>query len=150
MGEGWDGSAGQRLALLPKVQRIPKQDRELVLLGSIVLGTLGPGQAVRVMRQVCLGPRRVFQTQRMVYQLYNVAVGIPDVGLVVAGIVPGAPGGFRPYSRPASGSPGIGDPNAVQVGKHFIPILDLRREMHGGNLDRVGGVIGVYLGVAQP
>ena len=118
--------------------------------GQIVLGALGPGQAVWVVYQLCFGPGRIFQAQRMVGQLDHVAVGIVDVGVVVAGIVPGAPGGFRPVSRPVSGDPGIGDPNAVQVGKHLIPILDLRREMHGGNLDRVGGVIGVYLGVAQP
>src|SRR5215510_10510106 len=95
----------------------------------------------------------VLQTERMVYQLDYIAVGIVNVGIVFAAVLTAAVARIAPPDgRPDAASPGprMGNAKGVQMRERGLPVVHLHGEMDRGDADRIGGLGTVHLPTADP
>src|ERR1700704_1061561 len=85
------------------------------LLGLYEPGDLHPAQPLGIMRDLDLAALGVLKPERMIHELDQVAVGVLDVGVVLAAVLPASllrvgtsdvaagAGGRRPHVRDAEG-----------------------------------------------
>ena len=114
-------------------------------------GELGPANVVGVAGQRQVVAFGAFQPQRVVHQLNQVAVGIADIGIVLVGVLPAALMGVLaagPGERAAGGA-AAWHTLRVQVGEHFVPVLDLDGEVYPRHRDHLVNVAGVDLAGAD-
>src|SRR5262249_7944311 len=116
-------------------------------------GDLDPAQPLGVVRDLDLAPLGVLQAQRMVHELDQVAVGILDVGVVLAAVL--APPLLRIRTADARTGAGRRGPyvrNAElgEVGQSGFPVIDLDREVAGHRDPRARRYGEVDLAAAEP
>ena len=75
-----------------------------------------------IVLHVHFAPCGALHPQGMVDQLDHVAVGVVNVGVVVAGVIPLGPGRFLSLPERLPSELGIGDLKLVQMGDHFFPV----------------------------
>jgi hypothetical protein len=87
----------------------------------------------------------------MIDQLDHVAVGVVDVGVVLAGVLAAPLMGIGAADvRPASGRrPHVRDTQPVQVGEHGLPVVHLQREMIRRGAGRMRSLREVNLAAAE-
>ena len=88
---------------------------------SAEFGELAPAGALVVVGHVDPAAMGVLQAEGVVDQLDHIAVGVVDVGVVPAAVVPLPPGNL---GVPRSRMGGVGDSQAVQVVDAFVPVVD--------------------------